>query len=99
MCGTQGYHEELRAAIVDLMCRNHEAFTAYGGQDLGQYLSGNTLQPRSWRSDVEVIAAATLLQTTVVVYTACTQTSRAWLPYQPLFQLPGASMCQEKVYL
>ena len=39
------------------------------------YLGENTLQLRSWGSDVEVTAAATLLQTTIVIYTSCIETT------------------------
>ena len=42
---------------------------------------GSPLQPKTWGTDVEILAAATLLQTPVVVYSAY----RRWLTYKPLF--------------
>ncbi|KAL8616800.1 hypothetical protein ACOMHN_017837 [Nucella lapillus] len=63
---------------------------------------GSPLQPKTWGTDVEVLAAATLLQTHVVVYSAC----RRWLTYKPLFALNDSrleslsqSVRNEKVYL
>ena len=37
-----------------------------------------------WATDVEIVAIATLLQTTVFVFTDYNGTRR-WLPYKPLF--------------
>ena len=71
VCGSQEYHENIRALIVGLMCRHEKAFSYYVGQDLGECnICHHALPARSWGSDVEIFAAATLLQTTVVVYTA-----------------------------
>ena len=77
--------------IVDFMCRYHKPFSRYIGRNLGEYLWENTLQLRSWGSDVEVSAAATLLQTTIVIYTTCTETIRRWLSYKLLFPMAGTN--------
>ncbi|KAL8564565.1 hypothetical protein ACOMHN_003323 [Nucella lapillus] len=71
--GTQAHHEQVREIIVDFMIKNLRPFSAYLGCDLQEYLveGGSPLQPKTWGTDVEVLAAATLLQTPVVVYSAC----------------------------
>ena len=69
------------------------SFSWYIGRNLGEYFLENTLQLRSWGSDVEVSAAATLLHTTVVIYTACTETIRRWLSYKP------TNESEERIYL
>eukprot|EP00745_Piridium_sociabile_P024945 TRINITY_DN39506_c0_g2_i1.p2 TRINITY_DN39506_c0_g2~~TRINITY_DN39506_c0_g2_i1.p2 ORF type:complete len:156 (-),score=19.50 TRINITY_DN39506_c0_g2_i1:511-978(-) len=102
--GTQAHHEQVREIIVDFMIKNPRPFSAYLGCDLQEYLveGGSPLQPKTWGTDVEVLAAATLLQTPVVVYSAC----RRWLTYKPLFALNDSrleslsqSARNEKVYL
>ena len=70
ICGTQAHHEQVRAITVDFMLKNHTKFAAYVGEDLGQYVARNNLELNTWGSDAEIYAAATLLQTPVVVYTA-----------------------------
>ncbi|KAL8615618.1 hypothetical protein ACOMHN_026608 [Nucella lapillus] len=99
VCGTQEYHENIRALIVDMMCRHEKAFSAYVRHDLGEYICHHALPAHSWGSDVEIFAAATLLQTTVVVYTAISPTSRKWLSHPPLFPLPGIEVSKHKIYL
>ena len=79
----------IRTKIVEFMCRQHDPFFQYIERNLGEYLWENTLQLRSWGSAVEVSAAATLLQTTIVICTACTETIRRWLYYKPLFPVTG----------
>ena len=56
----------------------------------------NALQLRSWGSDAEVSATATLLQTTIVIYTTCTETIRRWLSYQPLFPVAATTKERER---
>ena len=82
--GTQA-HEQTRETIVDFTIKNPRSFSAYLGRDLQEYLveGGSPLQPKTWGTDVEILAAATLLQTPVVVYSAY----RRWLTYKPLFAL------------
>ncbi|KAL8563090.1 hypothetical protein ACOMHN_066413 [Nucella lapillus] len=71
--GTQAHHEQVREIIVDFIIKNPQPFSAYLGCNLQEYLveGGFPLQPKTWGTDVEVLAAATLLQTPVVVYSAC----------------------------
>ena len=86
----------IRTKIVDFMCRHRDPFFQHTEQNLGEDLWENTLQLRSWGSDVKVSAAATLLQTTIVIYTACTE---RWLSYKPRIPVPGANLSEEKIYL
>lgn len=99
LCGTQDQHERLKEMLLDFMLENQETFAGYVGGDLGSYLTQHTMQARAWGSDVEIFAAATLLQTTVVVYTAITPFSRKWLTHNPLFRIPHAPHFEEKIYL
>ena len=75
VCGSQNEHEAVRELIIDTMIRNEKSFLKYVGGDLGNYLSQHTLRPRFWESDVEIFAAGTLLQTTIVVF----YTDLSWL--------------------
>ena len=102
--GTQAHHEQTREIIVDFMIKNPRPFSAYFGPDLQEYLveGGSPLQPKTWDTDVEILAAATLLQTPVVEYSAY----RRWLTYKTLFalndtrlELLSRSARNEKVYL
>ena len=77
--------------LMDFICRHHQPFSRYIRLNLREYLWENTLQLRSWGSDVEVSAAATLLQTTVVIYTTCTETIRRWLSYKLPFPVAGTN--------
>ena len=47
----------------------------------------------------KVSAAPTLLQTTIVIYTACTETIRRWLSYKLMFPVAGTHFSEEKIYL
>ena len=99
ICGTQNHHEQVRALIMDFMLENHTKFACYVGEDVGEYVARNNLQLNTWGSDAEIYAAATLLQTTIVVYTAVSATTRQWIPRMPLFSIPGVEISQDRVYL
>ena len=99
VCGTQYEHEAVRELIIDTMIRNEKSFSKYVGGDLGNYLSQHTLRLRSWGSDVEIFAAATLLQTTIVVFTPTSPDCRKWLSHPPLFSIPGVLPSDERIYL
>ena len=99
LCRTQRHHGHLKGLLVDFMLDNQDSFAGYVGGDLGRYLLQNTMRERSWGSDVEIFAAAALLQTTVVVYTATMPSSRKWLPHRPLFRIPDVPHFREKIYL
>ena len=99
ICGTEDYHSEIRAQIVNFMIKNAKAFSQYANQNLNDYLDINkTTELTSWASDVEMYAAATLLQTTIVVYSVLGKTSRGWLPHHPLFPIFGSAPNKEKMY-
>ena len=99
VCGTQNEHEAVRELIIDTMIRNEKSFSKYVGGDLGNYLSQHTHRLRSWGSDVEIFAAATLLQTTIVVFTPTSPDCRKWLSHPPLFSIPGVLPSNERIYL
>ena len=99
ICGTQNEHEAVREQIIDTMIRNEKSFSKYVGGDLGNYLSQHTLRPRSWGSDAEIFAAATLLQTTIVVFTPTSPDCRKWLSHPLLFSIPGDLPSDERIYL
>ena len=99
VCGTQNEHDAVRELIIDTMIRNEKSFSKYVGGDLGNYLSQHTLRPRSWGSDAEIFAAATLLQTTIVVFTPTSPDCRKWLSHPPLFSIPGVLPSDECIYL
>jgi hypothetical protein len=81
------------------MIKNAKAFSQYANQNLNDYLDINkTRELTSWACDVEMYAAATLLQTTLVVYTVVENTSRGWLPHHPLFPIFGSAPNKEKMY-
>ena len=80
---------------MDFLCRYHKPFSQY----IGEYLWENALQPRTWGSDVKVLAAATLRPTTIVIYTVCTQTARSWLSYKLLSPIAVTNFTEEKINL
>ena len=84
--------------FVDFMLENHTKFACYVGEDVGEYVARNSLELNTWGSDAEIHAAATLLQTTIVVYTAVSAT-RLWILNIPLFSIPGVEIIQDRVYL
>ena len=88
VCGTQNEHEAVRELIIDTMIRNEKSFSKYVGGDLGNYLSQHTLRTRSWGSDVEIFAAATLLLITIV-FTPTSPDCRKWVSHPPLFSIQG----------
>ena len=67
ICGTENRHEQVRASILHFMLQNHAKFACYVGEDVGDYVTRNTLEFNTWGSDADTYAAATLLQTTIVV--------------------------------
>ena len=70
-------------------------FFPYIQRNLGEYLWENTLQIRSWGSDVKVSAAATILQTTIVIHAACTE---RWLSYNPRIPVAATNLSEQKIY-
>ena len=81
------------------MLEYHTKFACYVGEDVGEYVARNNLELNTWGSDAEIYAAATLLQTTIVVNTAVSATTRQWIPHMPLFSIPGVAISQDRVYL
>ena len=88
-----------KASNCGLMLEYHTKFACYVGEDVGEYVARNNLELNTWGSDAEIYAAATLLQTTIVVNTAVSATTRQWIPHMPLFSIPGVAISQDRVYL
>ena len=80
---------------MDFMLENHTKFACY----VGEYVARNNLELITWGSDAEIYAAAALLQTTIVVYTAVSATTRQRIPHMPLFSISGVEISQDRVYL
>ena len=99
ICLTQNHHEQVRALIVDFMLENYTKFACYVGEDVGEYVARNNLELNTWGSDAEIYAAATLLQTTTVVCTAVSATTRQWIPHMPLYSIPAVEISRDRVYL
>ena len=99
MVGTQNYHEQFRAKIVDFMLQNPSTFEGYVGRDIGDYILEHSLPLRTWGTDAEIYAAATLLQTSIVVYTSVNEARREWIQHLPLFSIPSIVFSQENIYL
>ena len=96
--GTQNYHEQIRAKIVDIMLQNPGTFEGYVGRNIGDYVLEHSLPLRTWGTDVEIYAAATLLQTCIVVYTSVNEARREWIQHLPLFPIPSIEFSQENIY-
>ena len=99
MVGTQNYHGQFRAKIVDFMLQNPSTFEGYVGRDIGDYILEHSLPLRTWGTDAEIYAAATLLQTSIVVYTSVNEARREWIQHPPLFSIPSIVFSQENIYL
>ena len=87
LTGTQSHHQRVRDALVAFLSKpaNNSHFCNYIGNDIGLYLETSRMADNGvWATDVEIVAIATLLQTTVFVFTDYNGTRR-WLPYKPLF--------------
>ena len=97
--GTQNYHEQFRAKIVDFVLQNPSTFEGYVGRDIGDYILEHSLPLRTWGTDAEIYAAATLLQTSIVVYTSVNEARREWIQHPPLFSIPSIVFSQENIYL
>ena len=63
----------IRTKIVDFTCQHHDPFFQYIKQNLGEYLWENTLQLRSWGSDVKVWQLEPCYNKQLIIYTACAE--------------------------
>ena len=87
-------------AIVKFMSSgdNAKMFQYYITKAVTTYLSDTQMSKEgTWATDVEIVATATLLQTTIYVYSEVNN-PRKWYKHQPLFQCAG-SQCSENMYI
>ena len=101
--GSARHHGKLRAAVVAALSASQtsERFSGYCGSDVGAYLRASRMATDgTWATDVEIMATAALLQTSIVVYTQCGAggRNRKWIPYKPL-QQTGFQSSDEQIYL
>ena len=86
---TQLHHLTLRYPLVSFLQFHKEPFSGYVGKDINIYLSESKMERRStWATDVETVAAATMLQPSVFVFTEVADRNRKWRAYAPLFHIP-----------
>jgi len=100
LCGTAEYHVQVRDAIVKFMSsgKNAKMFQDYTSKAVATYLSDTQMnKEETWATDVEIVATATLLKTTIYVYSDVNSPSK-WYKHQPLFQCVG-SQCSENMYI
>jgi len=100
LCGKADYHGQVREAVVKFMSsgENAKMFKDYTTKDVATYLFDTQMNKAgTWATDVEIVFTATLLQTTIYVYSDVNSPSK-WYKYQPLFQCVG-SQCTENMYI
>jgi hypothetical protein len=101
--GDEGYHDNIRRAILHLMIDNRFSvtFARYAGvSSIEEYISEKRVNVTgTWATDVEIFAAASLLNTTIVIHTLVGKETK-WLPYRPLVIVPeGPPPTDRCVYL
>jgi len=100
LCGSAEYHAQVRDAIVTFMSSgdNAKMFHDYTTKAVATYLSETHMnEAGTWATDVEIVAAATLLQTAIYVYSDVNN-PRKWYKHKPLLQGVG-SQCSENMYI
>lgn len=96
--GSEKYHPQLRNFIVKFQDMNRKKFGEHF--DVGQHLRDSKMDRAGvWATECELFAAATMLQTTINVYTKCGYGDRVWIPYQPCFKLKKNSNLEGQIYL
>lgn len=101
LCGTETYHMRVRKAVVAFLSAraNRSMFSSYSGERVQEYLATSGMAKYgTWATDVEIVAMATMLQTTIFVYTEVNETKK-WLPYKPLCEVRGVHNYKQCVYL
>ena len=86
--GSQSLHTKIREAIIEVFHdeKRKEHLRRYCGTDTNDYLIKTKMaQNGIWATDVEIMATAMLLNTTINVYTQTGQ-SKSWFPYEPFTQ-------------
>ena len=87
MGGKEDLHRTIRDAVVSFMRDpgNQSVFEGCTGRPMADYISGTAMNANgTWATDTEIVATATLLQTTMYIYTAYAEGIK-WLRFEPLF--------------
>ena len=93
--GDQEGHTSVRIAIVRYLRQNPQVVP--DSQTMDQYLLQSKMEtPRSWATEVEIFATATLLNTPIWIYAPYGKNLR-WMKYAPL--LDNVSVHQGKLCL
>ena len=97
--GDQEGHTSVRIAIVRYLRQNPQVFLSVlpDSQTMDQYLLQSKMEtPRSWATEVEIFATATLLNTPIWIFAPYGKNLR-WMKYAPL--LDNVSVHQGKLCL
>ena len=97
--GDQEEHTSVRIAIVRYLRQNPQVFLSVlpDSQTMDQYLLQSKMEtPRSWATEVEIFATATLLNTPIWIFAPYGKNLR-WMKYAPL--LDNVSVHQGKLCL
>ena len=97
--GDQEEHTSVRIAIVRYLRQNPQVFLSVlpDSQTMDQYLLQSKMEtPRSWATEVEIFATATLLNTPIWIYAPYGKNLR-WMKYAPV--LDNVSVHQGKLCL
>ena len=101
LSGCEENHAMVRDAVVAMMkdSSHHNAFSSYVGRPCVDYLNMSAMiKDGTWATDTEIVATATLLQTSIYIYSKYGSESK-WLRYQPLFPLDNCKKYEENIYL
>jgi len=100
LCGAADHHQKVRDVIVTYMSAdaNSTMFSQYIGKQVMTYLTDSHMHNEGiWATDVEIVASATLLQTSIYVYSDVSGEAR-WFRYKPLVTKDKGS-CNENIYI
>ena len=83
--GTQDNHDILRTLTVSYMLENPQVFDSIC-DNVSQYIVESRMASLGvWGTEIEIFALATMLHSTVYVFSNCGMTTK-WLPYRPLLE-------------
>ena len=93
VAGSQEFHEELRLLITTYMIHTstNPMLSSLGSPDdyMESYMKRSRMQTLcTWATELEVIAAASLLNTTIFIYAKCREPFK-WLKHSPQETNPG----------
>ena len=101
MGATENNHPKIRDAVIGFMTEgdNHAAFMRYTGRSTTKYIQDTSMNASvTWATDIEIVATATLLQTSIYVCTTTSSTTE-WQKHDPLFKVDGIEIFEKNIYL